>query len=444
MAESQGTAQSRVNFTAGRIEAFSCPPERGQDFMWDTRCPGLGLRATKRSKSYIFQGRVEGRSLRMTIGPTAVWDIAQAREEAAKLAQLVNRGIDPREQRAKDLEARREERQQRQREAVRATVTLSKVWKEYVEARSPYWSESHQQDHKKALQEPGKKHKRADRKTVAGPLWELQDIPLASLSTERLRQWLQSNAHRPTTTARAYRLLRACLHWASEQPEYAGLAQPSIVLTKSLFRDVPKSKPKTDVLAREQLESWFTAVRRIPEPTISAFVQTLLLTGARTGELQSLEWKSADFQWRSLHISDKVEGDRKIPLPPYCAQLLNQLPRRNRFVFASPTREDAPIYRPHRQHSLAVANAGLPHVSLHGLRRSFGTLSEWIEMPVGTVAQIQGHRPSATAELHYRRRPLDLLRQWHDRLEEWMLEQAGLVQPNPAEMSLHVVGGKET
>ena len=29
---------------------------------------------------------------------------------------------------------------------------------------------------------------------------------------------------------------------------------------------------------------------------------------------------------------------------------------------------------------------------------------------MGVVAQIQGHKPSALAEKHYRRRPLDLLR----------------------------------
>lgn len=53
-----------------------------------------------------------------------------------------------------------------------------------------------------------------------------------------------------------------------------------------------------------------------------------------------------------------------------------------------------------------------------------GTLSEWVEVPVGVVAQIQGHKPSAIAEKHYRRRPLDLLRMWHDKIEAWMLEQA--------------------
>jgi integrase len=65
------------------------------------------------------------------------------------------------------------------------------------------------------------------------------------------------------------------------------------------------------------------------------------------------------------------------------------------------------------------------------LRRSFGTLSEWVELPAGVVAQIMGHKPSATAEKHYRRRPLDLLRQWHKKLEAWILTEAGL--PVPAE-----------
>lgn len=76
----------------------------------------------------------------------------------------------------------------------------------------------------------------------------------------------------------------------------------------------------------------------------------------------------------------------------------------------------------------ALKAAGLPHVSIQGLRRSFGTLSEWVEVPVGVVAQIQGHKPSAVAEKHYRRRPLDLLRKWHDQIEVWMLEQAGITQ----------------
>ena len=70
-------------------------------------------------------------------------------------------------------------------------------------------------------------------------------------------------------------------------------------------------------------------------------------------------------------------------------------------------------------------------------------LSEWLELPVGVIAQIQGHKPSATAEKHYRARPLDLLRLWHARIEAWILEQAGIEQPaaEDAAQRLRVVGG---
>ncbi len=68
--------------------------------------------------------------------------------------------------------------------------------------------------------------------------------------------------------------------------------------------------------------------------------------------------------------------------------------------------------------------AGLDGLTLHGLRRSFKSLTEWLEIPAGVVAQLMGHKPSATAEKHYTVRPLDLLRVHHERIEAWILEQA--------------------
>lgn len=42
------------------------------------------------------------------------------------------------------------------------------------------------------------------------------------------------------------------------------------------------------------------------------------------------------------------------------------------------------------------------------------------------MAQIQGDKPSATAEKNYLVRPLDLLRVWHNKVAVWILEQAGV------------------
>lgn len=113
-----------------------------------------------------------------------------------------------------------------------------------------------------------------------------------------------------------------------------------------------------------------------------------------------------------------------IPLTPYFASLLKNLPRRNQWVFSSPTAEDGKIAEPRKAHNQALAVAGLEHVTLHGLRRTFASLAEWVEMPVGIVAQIMGHAPNATAERHYKNRPLELLAIWHVKYEAWILEQA--------------------
>lgn len=95
-------------------------------------------------------------------------------------------------------------------------------------------------------------------------------------------------------------------------------------------------------------------------------------------------------------------------------------------------------------HARACAAAGLDGLTLHGLRRSFASLTEWLEVPAGVVAQVMGHKPSATAEKHYKRRPLDLLRQWHTKAEVWMLEQAGVTfDATAAPGALRVVAAQQ-
>ena len=120
-----------------------------------------------------------------------------------------------------------------------------------------------------------------------------------------------------------------------------------------------------------------------------------------------------------------------IPLTPYLASLISALPRRNQWVFCSLQSEDGKLAEPRIAHNKALAIAGLEHVSLHGLRRTFKSLSEWVEIPVGVVAQIMGHSPSGTAERHYTIRPLELLAIWHGKYEAWIIEQAGIEFAQP-------------
>jgi hypothetical protein len=94
-------------------------------------------------------------------------------------------------------------------------------------------------------------------------------------------------------------------------------------------------------------------------------LRALLLTGARREELAALRWDEVDFKWGSLWVKDKVaEEGRKIPLTPYFASLLQSLPRRNEWVFSSPTAENGRIAEPRIPHNRALSVAGLDHVTL--------------------------------------------------------------------------------
>jgi integrase len=425
--------QGRTRLTAGRVAAFACPAGKSQAFLWDTDAPALMVRATpKGRKTYAFESRLHGATVRITIGDVAAWTLEAARQRANALRQQTDAGIDPREvERQQQAEQAEQERQQIEAER-RESVTVADAWADYLEARRPYWGERHYADHGKLIAaggEPAKRGTRGRGVTVAGPLHSLAGLKLGELDSDTMKAWAKREAQtRPTSARLALRCFRAFLAWCGEEKAFAGLVDTSAASGKDVREALGKPKAKDDSLLREQLPGWFAAVRDLGNPMQSAYLQTLLLTGARPGEVLGLRWDDLNVQWKGLTIRDKVEGERVIPLTPYVHSLLAGLPRRGPWVFAGTSAEGEiqPISKPHKAHARACAVAGIEGLTFHGLRRSFGTLTEWLEIPAGVVAQIQGHKPSATAEKHYRVRPLDLLRLHHERIEAWMLEQAGI------------------
>lgn len=420
-------AANSINFTRGAVESFTCPADKTEAFLWDAKTPGLGLRAYKAgSVVYLYQSRLNGQTVRVRIGSRDAWDIDKARIEARRLQSMVDGGVDPRDDRKRKDEAREVAKIVRLRES----VTVGEAWEEYVLTHGVGWGVYHRRDHEQAVQVPNQPRKRSKLLTTAGTIYPLLGLRLADLKPATLSQWMEKQTKvRPTKAALGYRLFRAFLNWCESEDNYRGLADPADLLNRSVRKKVAPAQAKKDALEHGMLKSWFDALRISVDIVTAAYFEAILLTGARPGEVVVLRWKDIDFQWNTIQIRDKVEGTRTIPLTPYLAQRLAALPRRNEWVFSSATSTSGHLSDAHNAHTRAIKVAGLPHVTLHGLRRSFGSLAEWVECPVGVVAQIQGHKASAIAEKHYRVRPMDLLRMWHTKIEGWILEQAGINQP---------------
>lgn len=445
---------AKVKLTAGRIADFECPEGKGQAFLWCNEVQGLAVRATAGSsrKRYIFETKVKSKTMRKTIGEVGVWSIADAQAEARRLQVEIDNGHDPRQQdkdkevaKVNELQANKEAAAALKLQDVRESVTMGKVWLEYIaerkeakEGKEKSWSDRHYNDHVKMVHAGGVQRKRSKKLTEAAPLASLLDIRLVDITADKVTDWANTESNkRPTQARLAFRLLRAFLSWCKTHKVYKQIVTDNAAKNDFARKRLGKPQTKNDVLQREQLPAWFAAVKQINNPVISVYLQTLLLTGRRREQIAELKWTDIDFKWNKITMKDKTEHNPSIPLTPYVAHLLQSLPRRNEFVFSSPAAKAGYLADPSDAHRKACAEAGV-ELTLHGLRRSFATLCEWIETPSGIAAQIQGHAPQGVREQNYIRRPLDLLRMWHVKIEAWILEQAD-VKFLPTTQKLHVV-----
>jgi integrase len=426
--------------TQQSIKKFRCSDEKaltvGYELLRDTVVPGLAVRCTATgAKSFVFGAKLNGRDLRTTIGSVDVWDIESddpeqpgAREEARRLQRLIDKGIDPRVAK----ENRKQELERERAEAQRGTLTLSNAWTAYIEARKSAWSELHLRDHMRLADLGGQPRARSKSLSKPGPLAALMPLKLSDVGTDRIASWLDAEkAVRPTSARLAFALLRAFLRWAADCPEYRGIAHGDACESRIVKSMLPKRQVKSDCLQKKQLGPWFASVQKISNQTTAAYLQCVLLTGARREEMASVKWSEVDLKWHTLKIAGKT-GARVIPLPPYCRRLIDALPRveGNECVFAAGAKSGH-INNPNIAHAAAMESAGIAGLTIHGLRRSFSTLGEEVNPPSGVIAQLMGHAPSATAEKHYKVRSIDFLREWHEKIEAWMLTQAG-VKARPA------------
>ncbi|GAC1569275.1 MAG: integrase family protein [Aquirhabdus sp.] len=408
------------NFIAGRVDAFKCAEGKTQSIFWDGKTSGLGLRVTAAgAKSYIFETSLKKKTIRITIGNVSTYSIDTAQKIAIEYRAQTDRGIDPRQVAIDKLDAEQAARTtkefarvaQSKQEAIeqdRQTLIARTAWDVYLAAPHPKWGNQYRADHDSIASAGGVLSKIGNKMTKPAPLASLLYKPLHEITAPVVLEWLANECiSRPTSAHNGFRKFRTFIKWCAKHLEYKHVVHLECCITSEVKDIVPASKTKEgDCLQREQLPDWFAAVNKIESHVVRAYLQALLITGARRRELAMVKWEDIDFKWNSMTIRDKVEGLRTIPLTPYVSHLLAALPRRSEWVFSSPTAASGYITDPRIAHTKALQNAGLPHVSLYGLRRSFDTLSEWVEVPTGVVAQIQGHKLSALAEKHYRRRPL--------------------------------------
>jgi integrase len=411
----------------GLIDRLTCPPGKAQVFLRAASVQGLRVRCTANgAKSWVYESKLDRKNIRRTIGPVSVIGIPDAEEKARELGLTVKKDKqDPREI----------ERQQKAEKAALAAeaaaqaVTVGDVWPLYLANGRPKrrdsWKPRYLADLKAMAAAGGEKKKRGQGVTRPGPLFPLLALPLASINEDALKSWFdreaKSGKHQAT---RALMMFRGFLRWCASQPQYRRMTDRDAGKAPAILENLPTNNRRTDALEAAQVEGWWAGAEQLSNRTASAYLRALLLTGARREELAALTWDNVDFQWHKLTIADKVDATRTIPLSPYVAQMLAMLPRVGPFVFAS-TGKQGRIADVRASHERVLKGAGIDALTIHGLRRSFSLFGEAAGAPAGAIAQVMGHKPSATAE-GYRPRSVDALRPFLAQVEAHILSLAGV------------------
>src|SRR6266446_6030088 len=81
--------------TKSIVDRAEVPP-KGQAFVWCSEDRGFGVRINASgSRTFIAQGRINGKERRVSIGRPGVFSVDQARAQARELLRGMRLGVDP-------------------------------------------------------------------------------------------------------------------------------------------------------------------------------------------------------------------------------------------------------------------------------------------------------------------------------------------------------------
>ncbi len=250
----------------------------------------------------------------------------------------------------------------------------------------------------------------------------LGDMRLSALNDDCVDDFINAVAAKglaPKTVHTAFTTLRAMLNWAVKKRRIG--SNPCLLVDAP---EVPKKE--ADSWTAEQAAAYLAALQG--EPLHALFYLTVK-HGLRRGEALGLRWcdldgnrlrirRAVEYPKGHLEVQEVKTPDswRVIPLSPSTLALLREhrkwqleyrfahgmgMPREDGWVFHS--RNDTPIHTRtlYRAHSKAIAKAGLPYITPHGLRHTTATILLAQGVPDFYVARLLGHSDSSITSRIY-------------------------------------------
>jgi len=344
--------------------------------LWDDDPRGLGLRVFPSGhKSFLLSYRIAGRKKMMALGDYGVLTLDEARKRAKReLAAIENDNTDPlATKRHRELEAR--------------TGTVEQVFGAYLADRKP-----------KREADLLALAKRDIFPTFGQRGWR-------ELRRTALRDW--HKAFKSDYTAnRALQALRAALYWRlwREDDDGTGAKLKRDARNPCAGIAMRKEKARQVRLELSDLSKVEAAIDAETEsPYLRVLFRFILATGCRRGEALSIKWADVDLGESGHFIlrDTKAGDDRRIPLTSSARRLLKSLPKveDNPYVFVG-HRSGAHLKSVSKCWQRIRKRAGVAHVRIHDLRRSFGSWLGDSGFTSKQIGDVLGHRTDVTSRVY--------------------------------------------
>jgi integrase len=314
------------------------PEGKTDHIFFDELDRGFGLRVRDTgSKIWIYQYSRNNKTRRMTIGVFPTMSPAQAREQVRKLTAERRLGGDP----ARDLAVRQIDKE-----------TFADVVALYLAAKRPELRE-------RTLAET--------ERYLTGTASRLNSRPLALIEQAEIADLLD-RAAKDSGDATANRLranLAAMFTWAMQRGKVA--ANPVMLTEKR------KEQSRERVLANDELVAIWNA---LPEGDFGSIVKLLMLTGQRRSEIGGLRWSEIDLRQGQINLpGERTKNGHPhfVPLSEPVREIIAAQQHIRDHVFGRGDSADGFAGWSAAKAALDERLPGMPHWSLHDLRRTMAT-----------------------------------------------------------------------
>ena len=367
----------------------------------DTEINGLKFKVGARRSVFLFEKRVSGKksapAVTITIGAFPAVGLDEARQEARRLANLCERGIDPRED---------------WKSEPKRVITFHMAVEKFFSVK----------------RELSKYTLAKYRNIVTNHIpkaWHGKD--LTAITSEMIVG--QFHAIRERSSDKCWEFLKVFLNiWNTCAPFFRDrknqrlLKQSPIPEARNMLKNVPRQRPKRSVIPANLLGKFVVTVERLrtgeismvsdkrrpPSPVEVRMCDIALLTlftGFRFGEVRWLKWDWIDLDHGTIHLpgdarndGDDWEGtknrkDHYVPLSSYAWDLLKRIHdggTASPYVFPAVTKPDQPVCR-HQPAFKTIAKLIGIHYSPHASRRTFASAADEAGLGFLTVKRLLNH-----------------------------------------------------